>query len=55
MTNPKEPTADPILVLHLSDLHFTADMKVDRLLQPLEADLRRVLRRQATGLPGDLG
>jgi WD40 repeat protein len=35
---------DPILLLHLSDLHFSADMKVDSLLQPLEADLREILQ-----------
>jgi small GTP-binding protein len=35
---------DKILVLHLSDLHFTAEMNVDSLLQPLEADLRQVLK-----------
>jgi hypothetical protein len=43
VSRPKEPTEEPLLVLHLSDLHFTAEMKVDTLLQPLEADLRRVL------------
>jgi hypothetical protein len=43
LSRPKEPTGEPILILHLSDLHFTAEMKVDSLLQPLEADLRRVL------------
>jgi len=44
VTHPKEPTTDPMLVLHLSDLHFTADMKVDTLLQPLEADLRGMMQ-----------
>ena len=43
LSRPKEPTKDPLLVLHLSDLHFTAEMKVDTLLQPLEADLRHLL------------
>jgi predicted MPP superfamily phosphohydrolase len=45
MTHPKEPTSNPILILHLSDLHFTADMKLDSVLQPLEADLRHVLEK----------
>jgi len=43
VAQPKEATMEPILVLHLSDLHFTAEMSVDSLLQPLEADLRKVL------------
>jgi WD40 repeat protein len=43
VAQPKEITTDPILVLHLSDLHFTAEMNVDSLLQPVEADLRKVL------------
>jgi hypothetical protein len=43
VSRPKQTEA-PLLVLHLSDLHFTADMKVETLLQPLEADLKRVLR-----------
>jgi len=43
MSRPKEPTGEPLLVLHLSDLHFTAEMKRDAVLEPLEADLRRLL------------
>src|SRR5262249_51163816 len=43
VSRPKEPTADPLLLLHLSDLHFTAETKLDAVLEPLEADLRRVL------------
>jgi len=44
MSRPKEPTAEPLLILHLSDLHFTAATKLDAVLEPLEADLRRVLQ-----------
>jgi predicted ATP-binding protein involved in virulence len=44
LSHPKEPTREPLLVLHLSDLHFTADSKLDAVLQPLEADLRDVLK-----------
>ena len=43
LSRPKEPTAEPLLVLHLSDLHFTAATNLDAVLEPLEADLRRVL------------
>jgi 3',5'-cyclic AMP phosphodiesterase CpdA len=32
------------LVLHLSDLHFTPQTTLDFVLQPLEADLQRLLR-----------
>jgi GTPase SAR1 family protein/predicted MPP superfamily phosphohydrolase len=43
VARPKEPTAEPLLVLHLSDLHFAAETRLDAVLEPLEADLRRVL------------
>jgi GTPase SAR1 family protein/predicted MPP superfamily phosphohydrolase len=43
LSRPKEPTAEPLLILHLSDLHFTAATNLDAVLEPLEADLRRVL------------
>jgi GTPase SAR1 family protein len=44
LSRPKEPTAEPLLLLHLSDLHFTGEMKVDTLLEPLESDLRRLFK-----------
>ncbi|MCW5979521.1 MAG: metallophosphoesterase [Bryobacteraceae bacterium] len=47
VSHPKESTAAPLLVLHLSDLHFTAATKLETVLQPLEADLREVTRGKA--------
>ncbi len=40
-------TAGPLRILHLSDLHFTGETKVDTMLQPLEADLRDRLNVKA--------
>ena len=35
-----QESSGPLRILHLSDLHFTAESRVDTMLQPLEADLR---------------
>jgi hypothetical protein len=43
VTNPRIEGEEPIIVLHLSDLHFTPEMKVDSLLLPLEQDLRKLI------------
>ena len=37
-------SAEPIRILHLSDLHFTGDRSVEQVLEPLDADLRDQLQ-----------
>jgi len=42
VAKPKSRTGEPIKILHLSDLHFTAATNIDAVLQPLEADLHKL-------------
>jgi hypothetical protein len=44
VNRPKKKTEEPLRILHLSDLHFTADTKAMAVRQPLEADLREELK-----------
>ena len=44
MAKPEEKTDEPLRILHLSDLHFTGETRVDSVLQPLETDLRDKLK-----------